>query len=458
MTALTQRRPAFVPLVALVGAMAIAIGSQLVSALPSSTPMGIDEPLLDAPAGQAAVAADPVEELARARDDVAFWAGRVEADPRNTVAAVKLAESDLVEARLTGDVTAYLRAETAAGLALKAQPGYPAARAVRATILISLHRFGEARDLARSILAASPGDATALGVLGDASLELGDLATAARAYQQLGLAADGSATRVRASRLAFVQGDTAGAVTDAQAAVAAAFDEGLEGTPLAFYQVTLGDLMIATGDRDGARRTFEAALAVRPGLPAALVGLARLDAFAGDLDTAIGRLDTAIAAIPSPDTLARRADLLDLRGGAGDAGRATADRATVEVIAKLAGDAAHVYDRGLSLYLSSRGVEPARAVRLAEDELSVRPDVYGYDALAWALLNAGKPADAATAMSSALAAGTRDARLWYHAGLIAAANGKLDDARRLLADALALGPALDPVARTRATLALDGLR
>ncbi len=46
-------------------------------------------------------------------------------------------------------------------------------------------------------------------MLGDASLELGDLATATKAYGALAIAADGSASRVRTARLAFVQGDLA---------------------------------------------------------------------------------------------------------------------------------------------------------------------------------------------------------------------------------------------------------
>ena len=60
--------------------------------------------------------------------------------------------------------------------------------------------------------------------------------------------------------------------------------------------------------------------------------------------------------------------------------------------------------------------------------------------------------------SRALAAGTRDARLWYHAGVIAAALGRTDEARTNLERALALGPALDPAARDRAQQTLDGLR
>ena len=132
--------------------------------------------------------------------------------------------------------------------------------------------------------------------------------------------------------------------------------------------------------------------------------------------------------------------------------------ATVEAIAQLAGEAGSVYDRGLSLYLSDHGLEPERAVTLARDELAIRPDVYGYDTLAWALLNAGDAAGADAPMQSALAAGTKDARLWYHAGLIALANGRPDEAATDLRSALALGPALDPIARERATDALATIR
>ena len=332
-------------------------------------------------------------------------------------------------------------------------------QSMRASILVSLHRFPQARELARWILFRSPADSTALGVLGDASLELGDLTTAATAYSRLAIVADGSAAQVRAARLAFVEGDPAAAVAGDRTAVASATnDEGLEGDALGFYHVTLGETLIAAGDPAGARAAYEAALAVRPDLPAALVGLAKLDAFDGDLSAAIAELDTAIAAIPLPDTLARRADLLTLRGEPGDARKAQADMATVEAIAQLAGEAGSVYDRGLSLYLSDHGLEPERAVRLARDELAIRPDVYGYDTLAWALLNAGDAAGADAPMQSALAAGTKDARLWYHAGLIALANGRPDEAATDLRSALALGPALDPMSRARATDALATIR
>jgi tetratricopeptide (TPR) repeat protein len=456
MTTLVRHRLPIAPLLALAAAIAIVAGVRVVSSLAAHNDLGLDEPLLDAPAG-AVTAMSATDELDQARADVTFWAARVTAHPEDVVAAVQLGQSDLATARLTGDVTAYVRAEAAVGAALKAQPAYAPAQTMRASILVSLHRFPEARDLARTILARIPDDPTALGVLGDASLELGDLATASTAYRRLVATSDGSAEEVRIGRLDFVTGDLAGAMAADRAAAADATDEGLVGTPLAFYDVTLGDALLATGDEAGAGDAYRAALAVRTDLPSALVGLARIDAFDGHLDAAITGMDTAIAAIPLPDSLARRADLEALRNGPGDAARTASDMATVGAIAKLAGDAAYLYDRGTSLFLSDHRLDATRAVQLATDELAIRKDIYGYDALAWALLNAGRAADADAPMRSALAAGTPDARLWYHAGLIAVANGRTDEARSDLTRALALGPALDTLSRSRAQAAMAAL-
>jgi tetratricopeptide (TPR) repeat protein len=422
----------------------------------ASDELGLDEPLLDGPA-DAGSAVNPVDELDQARADASFWAARFTISPGDVVAAVQLAQADLADARLTGDVTAYVRAEDAVGAALKAQPDYAPALTMRASILVSLHQFADARDLAKSILARVPDDPTALGVLGDASLELGDLETASSSYRQLVAVSDGSAAQVRIGRLALITGDATGALVADRKAASDAIDEGLVGTPLGFYDVTLGDALLLTGDEPGARDAYQAGLDARTDLPAALVGLARIDAFDGRLDDAIAKLDTAIAAIPLPDWLARRSDLEALRAGTGDADRAAADRATIDAIAQLAGSAGYLYDRVTSLYLSDHGLDPARAVKLASDELETRKDVYGYDALAWALLNANRAAEADAPMRSALASGAADPKLWYHAGLIAVANGRPAEAKANLNRALALGPALDPLSRSRAQAALATL-
>ena len=109
-----------------------------------------------------------------------------------------------------------------------------------------------------------------------------------------------------------------------------------------------------------------------------------------------------------------------------------------------------VYNRQLVLFDANHAEDPAGAVRLAETELAVRKDVYGWDADAWALLAAGRAGDADAAMQKALALGTNDALLLYHAGMIAHGVGDDGRARSLLERALALNPGFDPLQAVRA--------
>ena len=272
---------------------------------------------------------------------------------------------------------------------------------------VALHQFDDARTTARAVLADSPTDTAALATLGDAALALGEMDEARGAYQQLSLVADSAAARVRRSHLAFVDGDPATAVEASRSAVTAAVGEQLEGAELAWYRSQLGDTLAATGDLEGARASFEEAIGDDTSSPLAHWGLARVAAVAEDWDTALDHLDAAIAVIPSPEYVARRADIYRLRGAPGDDRREREDRRTVLAIGQLTGEAAGVHDRTLSLYLSSTGEDPARALRLAESELAARKDIYGYDALAWALLANDRADEARVQMAEALALGTR---------------------------------------------------
>ena len=69
-------------------------------------------------------------------------------------------------------------------------------------------------------------------------------------------------------------------------------------------------------------------------------------------------------------------------------------------------------------------------VDLARRELEKRADVFTLDALAWALASSGELREASTLMARALAEGTEDGRLFVHAAVIAAADGRRADAAR----------------------------
>ena len=72
-----------------------------------------------------------------------------------------------------------------------------------------------------------------------------------------------------------------------------------------------------------------------------------------------------------------------------------------------------------------------------------RGDIYTRDTLAWALHSAGRSAEARPLAESAIALGTHDARLLYHAGAIKLAAGDAEGGRALLRKALALNPKFD---------------
>jgi tetratricopeptide (TPR) repeat protein len=409
-------------------------------------------------AGGTIGAGSGASDIARIKANVEFWSGRVDRNRDDFISSNRWGIAEIELARATGDLSAYLRADTAFDTTLARDPHNAAALGYKGSVLVSLHRFVDAAALARTVLAGQPGDPVALATLGDASLELGDLVAARDAYGRANDAARSAATLVRLGHLSFISGDAPAAIRAATTAVTLADSEGAEGERAAFYHYQLADVLISTGDRAGAATAYAAALAADPGSFLAHSGLARVAAADGDLDEAIRELSAAIAIVPQPEFLARRGDLYTLRAAQGDARRATDDYATVEAIARLAGDASSVYDRTLALYLANHGLGPTRAVALADAELATRKDVYGYDADAWALLVAGRAADAEVMIGRALDVGTRDAKVLYHAGMIAVALGQTDNARAFLEDSIALDPSFDPLQVSRARAILATLR
>jgi tetratricopeptide (TPR) repeat protein len=96
---------------------------------------------------------------------------------------------------------------------------------------------------------------------------------------------------------------------------------------------------------------------------------------------------------------------------------------------------------GVFLLDHDRDVE--RVLREARASLRERRDVYGYDLLAWAAYKAGNIEEARRASVAAVALGTEDATLLYHAGVISVAAGDSATAREMLARALSVNPRFD---------------
>lgn len=361
----------------------------------------------------------------------------------------------LERGRLTGDVTAYIRSETALNRALQLYPDDLDAQNLLAAVRHHTHDFMGARELAAGVVARDRGRLDAVALVGDAELALGRLDEAAHAYRRLEEAlADSPAVQVRLARLAWLRGDVPVATTSAALALTAARKAGVRGHELAWYRSFAAQLDYDLGDYTAAERGWRKALREAPGYHVPTAGLARALAAQGRYDEAIGLYEEAVATLPEPETVAALGDLYTLTGRQ-DQARVQYD--TVEVIATLSEVNRRVFDRQLAFFYVNHGLHPDRAVTIAEAALRARPDVYGHDVYAWALHAAGRHHDARAASDRALATGAPDAALHYHAGMISAALGQHDRARRELAHALELSPEFDPLQASRARTTLAGL-
>src|SRR5688500_14972469 len=100
-------------------------------------------------------------DLARIRENVAFWSDRSRANPRDFVSNTRWAAAEIDIARATGDVTRYLAARDALDAALGVNPDYRPALGYRAAVLIALHEFRAAADEARHLLEVDRADPAA---------------------------------------------------------------------------------------------------------------------------------------------------------------------------------------------------------------------------------------------------------------------------------------------------------
>jgi len=432
--------------------LSISLTALLIVAGTRLAPASMPDPAVPAGAVPAGAAVPPVAAgnqapaagasgLVSPDERVAFWEPRVAADPRDYLSALHLADAYADRARATADLADLQRAEAALIQAAAVAPNRLLVAPRQAQIAFALHEFPRAASLADDVLAEAPNDLTALAVAGDALLETGDLARARQHYDRLNVLAPSAPVWSRMGRLAFLEADISAARSLVGRAIQDAEANGFA-DEAAFYRYQLGELHRATGDLAAAGVAYETALDALPGYPAATIGLAMTREGQGRRPEAIALLETAATRLPTPEAVAALGDLYFLSGDTEAAERAYA---LVERIGEVARATGAVYDRQLVLFAADhdRGVEAA--ISLAESELELRHDIYAWDAMAWALYKGHRLDEAAVAADHAMALGTPDPRLTYHAGMIAAASGETDRARRLLTHALAGAAYLPPL-------------
>ncbi|MBC7912407.1 MAG: tetratricopeptide repeat protein [Pyrinomonadaceae bacterium] len=377
-----------------------------------------------------------------------------ESAPQKPEGYLQLCNAYMQKARETGDFGFNSRAEAALNRAVELEPENYDALKLRAKLQLTYHRFGEALETAKRALVLRPQDHDVYGALTDAHVELGNYVEAIKSAQRMVDLRPDTAAYSRVSYLRALHGDTAGAIEAMTVAAKAADPRDPES--VAWCLVQLGDELMNAGKQTKAEQQYDAALAILPDYHLSLAAKGRARAAAGDALSAIDYYQKAQQLVPLPETAIALGDLYHKQGRAAEANK---QYQLVEFIER-SGAASGTYSRTLALFYADHDMKLDEALEIAQKERAARADIYTSDALAWCLFKKGRLAEAKTEIEAALRLKTRDARLFYHAGMIAHAMGEEQRAVRYLKLALEVNPSFDVIHAdiARQTLAQSGER
>ena len=329
------------------------------------------------------------------------------------------------KARLSFDAGFYKLAEQCAACMEARGASGPDALLLRAHVLQSLHHFAEAESAARELvrLREQPFD---YGVLGDVLIDQGKVREGAAAYQKMVDLRPDLQSYARAAHVRWLTGDLAGAIELMKLATSASSPNDPDAAAWVYTRLALYQLQHSATKQ--ALESCDAALSMQSDYAPAMLARGRTLLAMNRTTDALVELQQAAKLNPLPEYQWALEDALNIDSQ-------IVLRSTTED------------PRTLSLYLATRNEDIERAVKLAQQELTNRGDVFTHDALAWALAAAGRTTEAQQHMNQALSEGTADARLYLHAGVIAALNNDNKQARRWLEEATAIKQMLLPSER-----------
>jgi len=420
----SHRLRSFTFIVLAVGAGLALGGCRRVANNPAALQPGATDPL--------AIALAPHSGNARLDDQIRRTQEQVRTAQNPEIALEQLGWLFVTKARQSFDAGFYKLAELCAQGLEARRPHSPEALLLRGHTLQSQHRFREAESLAQQLV-AQRGLSFDYGLLGDILVDLGRADEAAHAYQaMLDLKPDPQGY-ARAAHIRWLKGDLEGSLEVMR--MAAGAGSALDSESAAWMHTQLARYLWQAGKDAEASRALRIALGVQTNFPPALLLRGRMLLAAADNEEAIQLLTLAAQLNSLPEYQWVLSEALR-------AAHRENEARTVEAEILSRGPASD--PRTCALFLATRRERLDLAERLARQELKERQDVFTHDALAWALAGRGNLEEARSEARLALAQGTQDARLYFHAAVIASRAGDFSDAGECLNKALAFKSQLLP--------------
>jgi tetratricopeptide (TPR) repeat protein len=362
-------------------------------------------------------------------------------NPHDVANLNRLSYAFIQKVRQTADASFGASAEQLLNQALKIDPKNYESLYYLALVQMSQHRFVDAKKSALSAIAVEPSNSDAYGALGDATYELGQYEECAAAYQKMLDRRPSTASYSRAAYYRKLIGDVSGAADLLKRAYELADYNDPENRAWCLFQ--LGNLAFGAGKLDEAEKLYSMAVEIFPNYYNALAGLGKVNAALGKTENSINYYKKAINIVPMPEFVSALGDVLTAAVRSQEAKR---QYELVEFIGNLSKINKEIYNRQLALFYADH-VDQKRtdALKMTEEELKFRKDIYGYDAYAWCLYKNARYKEAAESMQKALRMKTPDAMLYFHAGMISSALNRNVEARKYLQKALELNPHFHPL-------------
>ncbi len=358
-------------------------------------------------------------------------------NPQNARAYHGLGDALVRKARETGDPSYFNRAEEALKKSLEIAPQNAGALRHLAYVFYSRHEFAPAAVHARKAIELNAEDSDSYGVLGDALLETGQYAEAQAAYAYMIDLDESLYSYSRLAGLKSARGDVTGALADLERAIEIGKATKQPAESIAWTEWQLGAEYFAQGDLPSAEANYRRSLESYPNYYRALAGMAQVRAAQKKYDEAVALYQKAIAILPMPEYAAALGEVFEKIGKPEQARR---QYELVEYIGKLNALNQALYNRELAYFYADRDIKAKEGLEYAERELDYRRDVYAYDVLGWNLYRNGKIYEARDAIEKALRLTTKDAKLFYHAGMIYHRLGELAKAKEFFNRALTTNP------------------
>ena len=380
--------------------------------------------------------ANASSEFLNAQKAVAYYRDEIRKHPEAAKNYIELAQLFLQESRVTGRHHEYMpKARYLIDKALSCDPENFDARIIKASMLMTLHRFAEAREIAENAVRQNPHSAAAYGVLCDALVESGRYDDAVRACDQMLSVRPDLRSYSRASYIRELYGDDVGAA-DAMLRAADAGAFGQENRAWALYN--LGKLFLNEGKLDSAAYIFKGILEERPDYAYAMAGQAQIERARGKSREAVDLLTKAYQIAPEHVFIEQLADLY----------RSTAQGQSAEGVAKIVLQAFEQHEkdgwninREYAMFCANQGINLADALGRAKIEFEIRPEnIDVLDTYAWTLLKNGRAGEAVPLIEKAMRLNTKSFTLHYHASVIYDAAGMPDRAQACLERAQSENP------------------